>query len=116
MLNLGVRWMGLLPGWLPHHRRWIIVPQSGLTAWYVHQETRTINYPAKGSTLDIHALRKASTEASNLSRDEMSFNFSLSIYLGFYNHSSPRSRGKLWRRYVFIMSRPVRNYVPTIVL
>jgi hypothetical protein len=40
---------------------------------------QTITYLAKGSTLDVQTLRKTLTEVPNLSRDEMSFNFSLSI-------------------------------------
>jgi hypothetical protein len=45
----------------------------------VYQETRTVTYPAKGNTLDVQPPRKPSTKVPNLSRDEMSFNFSLNI-------------------------------------
>jgi hypothetical protein len=68
------------------------VPQFGLSAWYVHQETRTVTYPTKGCTLDVQALRKASTEVSNLSKDEMYFNFSLSIPSRFLQSLGPSSR------------------------
>jgi hypothetical protein len=81
MLSLGVHWMGPLPRWPPHHRWWVTVPRSNLTAWYVYQETRTITYPTKGCTLDVQTSRKASTEVPNLSKDEICFNFSLSIYI-----------------------------------
>jgi hypothetical protein len=40
---------------------------------------QTVTYTTKGCTLDVQAPRKASTEALNLSKDEMCFNFSLSI-------------------------------------
>jgi hypothetical protein len=55
------------------------VHQSGLTAWYVYWETQTVTYPIKGCTPDVHAHRKASTEAFNLSKDEICFNLSLRI-------------------------------------
>jgi hypothetical protein len=71
--------MGLLPEWLPHCWRWITVPRSDLTAWYVCQKTRTVTYPTKGCTLDVQTPRKASTESPNLSKDEMHFNFSMII-------------------------------------
>jgi hypothetical protein len=35
---------------------------------------------------------------------------------GLLQASPPHSRGKLWKRNVFIMSRPVCNYVHKIVL
>jgi hypothetical protein len=38
-LSLGVCWTCLLPGCPPHHWRWVAVPRSGLTAWYVYRET-----------------------------------------------------------------------------
>jgi hypothetical protein len=69
----------LLPKCPPHRSRWVAVPRSGLTASYVYRETRTVTYPSKGCTPDVQALRKASTEASNLSNNEIYFNFSLSI-------------------------------------
>jgi hypothetical protein len=71
--------MGLLHEWPPHRQRWAVVPRSSLTAWYVCREMRTITYPTKGCTLDVQALRKASTEVPNLSKGKMCFNFSLSI-------------------------------------
>jgi hypothetical protein len=37
-LSLGVRWTGLLRRCLPHRQRWIVVPQSGLTNWYMRRE------------------------------------------------------------------------------
>jgi hypothetical protein len=40
--------------------------------------------PTKRCTLDVQAPRKASTEAPNLSKGEMSFNFSLSISIQFF--------------------------------
>jgi hypothetical protein len=55
------------------------VSRSGLTALYVHREMQTVTYPSKGCAPDVQALRKVSTEASNLSKDEMCFNVSLSI-------------------------------------
>jgi hypothetical protein len=79
LLRLGVCWEALLPRWPPHYQRWVPVPWSGFTAWYVCRETQTITYPTKGCTLDVQALRKASTDASNLNKDEMCFNFSQSI-------------------------------------
>jgi hypothetical protein len=71
--------MGLLPVWAPHCRRWVAVPRSHLTAWYMHWETQTVTYPTKRCTLDVQAPIKVSTEAPNLSKDEMCFNFSLNI-------------------------------------
>jgi hypothetical protein len=71
--------MGLLSGWPPHCRRWVIVSRSGLTIWNMHWEMQTITYLTKGCTLDIQAPRKALIEVPNLSKDEMCFNFSLSI-------------------------------------
>jgi hypothetical protein len=71
--------MGWLPRCLPHHQRWVAVPQSGLTAWYVHRETQTITYPSKGGTRHVQALRKALVEVPNLSKGEMCSNYSLSI-------------------------------------
>jgi hypothetical protein len=55
------------------------MPWSGLTAWYVRRETRTITYPAKGGTRHVQAPRKASAEVPNLSKGEMCSNYSLSI-------------------------------------
>jgi hypothetical protein len=55
------------------------VPRSSLTAWYMCQEMQTVTYPTKGYTLDVQAPRKVSIEAPNPSKDEMCFNFSLSI-------------------------------------
>jgi hypothetical protein len=52
---------------------------SSLNAWYIHREMQTITYITKGCTLDVQAPRKASTEAPNLSKGEMCFNFSLII-------------------------------------
>jgi hypothetical protein len=40
-----------------------------------------VTYPIKGCTLGVQASRKASIEAPNLSKDEICFNFSLSIYI-----------------------------------
>jgi hypothetical protein len=37
--ELGVYWMGLLPGCLTHHQWWVAVPRHGLTAWYIRRET-----------------------------------------------------------------------------
>jgi hypothetical protein len=71
--------MGLFPKWPPHCRRWVVVPRSGLTTWYMCWKMRTITYPTQGCTLDIQAARKASIEAPNPSKDEMSFNFPLNI-------------------------------------
>jgi hypothetical protein len=48
-LSLGVCWVGLLLGCLPHRQRWVATPRSGLTAWYVRRETQTVTYPAKGA-------------------------------------------------------------------
>jgi hypothetical protein len=39
---------------------------------------QTVTYPTKGCTLVVQTPRKASTEAPNLSKDEICFNFSLS--------------------------------------
>jgi hypothetical protein len=55
------------------------MPWSGLTAWYVRQEMRTVTYPAKGGTRHVQASRKASVEVPNLSKGEMCSNYSLSI-------------------------------------
>jgi hypothetical protein len=71
--------MGLPPGWPPHSQRWVVLPWFDLIAWYVYRETQTITYPTKGCTLDVQATRKVSTEAPNLSKHEICFNFSLSI-------------------------------------
>jgi hypothetical protein len=38
-----------------------------------------VTYPTKECTLDVQVLRKAPTEAPNLSKDEICFNLSLSI-------------------------------------
>jgi hypothetical protein len=46
-LNLGVCWMGLLPGCPPHHRWWVAVSRSCLTAWYMCREMWTITYSTK---------------------------------------------------------------------
>jgi hypothetical protein len=40
---------GLLPGCLPHRQRWVTAPRSGLTTWYIHRETQTVIYHAKGT-------------------------------------------------------------------
>jgi hypothetical protein len=48
LLRLGVCWEALLPRCPPRYRRWVAVPQSGLTAWYVCREMQTITYPTKG--------------------------------------------------------------------
>jgi hypothetical protein len=98
----------------------------------VRQETQTVTYPAKGCTQDVQALRKASTETSNLSKGEMRFNLSLSISFyvsttreqdpgaphllepkagsGLLQASPSHSRGELQRYHVFVMPRLVRNY------
>jgi hypothetical protein len=131
-LRLGVHWMGWFRGCLPQRQRWVAAPWSGLTTWYVSREMRTVTYPAKGCTRDVHAPRKASTEASNLSKGEMRFNLSLSISfwvsttreqdLGaprvletkagsdLLQASPSHSRGELRRHHMFIMPHPVCNY------
>jgi hypothetical protein len=55
------------------------VPRSGLTDCYVYRDMRTVTYLSKGCAPNVQALRKASTEAPNMSKDEMCFNVSLSI-------------------------------------
>jgi hypothetical protein len=79
MLSLGVYWVGLLPGCLPHHQRWVATPRSGLTAWYVRRETRTVTYPTKRGTRHVQALKKVLAEVPNLSKGEMYSNYSLHL-------------------------------------
>jgi hypothetical protein len=54
---------------------------ASVWSYYLVHASGHVNcyYPTKGCTLDVHALRKVSTEVSNLSKGEMSFNFSLRI-------------------------------------
>jgi hypothetical protein len=63
--------VGLLLGCLPHHQRWVVAPRSGLAAWYVRWEKRTITYAAKGA----HGMSRL----PNLSKGEMCSNYYLSI-------------------------------------
>jgi hypothetical protein len=71
----------------------------------VCRETRFITCPTKECTLDVQAPRKASTEAPNLSKDEICFNFSLSISIWvsttigsqFLSVSDPEQSGSLGR-------------------
>jgi hypothetical protein len=71
--------MGLLSEWPPHCRQLVAMFRSGLTTWYMYRETEMVTYPTKGFTIDVQAPRKALTEASNLSKHELCFNFFLSI-------------------------------------
>jgi hypothetical protein len=94
---------------------------------------RTVTYPAKGGTRHVQAPRKASVEASNLSKGEICFNLSLSISFqisktreqdpgaprvlepeassGLLQASPSRSRDELRRHHMFVMPRPICNYV-----
>jgi hypothetical protein len=115
-LSIGVHWTGWLPGWHPPRQQWVAASRSGLTACYVHREIQTVTYPAKGCTQDVQALRKASTEASNLSKGEMCFNLSLSI--SFYV-STLQLGSRIWGHHVssspsrapvyFRLRRPTRG-------
>jgi hypothetical protein len=61
------------------HIIWILV-RTNHPCLGVGCHTRTVTYTAKGCTLDVHAPRKVSAEAPNLSKGEMCSNFSLSIF------------------------------------
>jgi hypothetical protein len=96
-----------------------------------------VTYPTKRCTLDVQAIRKASTKVSNLSKGEICFNFSLSISVyvsitkgqdpgtsrvlepklssGLLQASSPHPSGGLQRCHKFIMSHHVGNYIHRIV-